>query len=171
MLDACFWDMQASIAERLFYGHSLDPVEEDNLVHSAPRSASALVGRILLSAIFLLSGIAKLTDPAGAVGYMTHVGIPHPETLVYVAGIAEILGGASLLVGLLARIGALGLIVMLVITTLYFHNFWTMTGAEAKTQMVQFMKNLAIMGGLATVFAHGPGLWSIDARLRRPKEP
>ena len=162
--------MQASIAERLAYGQPLDPVVEDTAVHSAPRSTTALVGRVLLCAIFLLSGIAKLTDPSGAVGYMTKVGIPNADVLVYIAGAAEILGGLALLFGFLARVGAAGLIVYLAITTLFFHNFWALTGAEAKTQMVQFMKNLSIIGGLAMVVAFGPGRWSIDARLRRPKE-
>ena len=162
--------MHATIAERFAYGRPLE-ADEDFVVHSVPRSGTALVGRILLAAIFLTSGIAKLVDPAGAMGYMTKVGVPHADVLVYVAGLAEILGGAALLFGFLARIGALGLIVFLIITTLYFHNFWALDGAEAKTQMVQFFKNMAIMGGLAMVFAHGPGLWSIDAKLRRPKEP
>ena len=56
-------------------------------------------------------------------------------------------------------------------TTLLFHNFWALDGAEAKTQMVNFMKNLAILGGLAMVFAFGPGRFSIDHRIRRPMEP
>ena len=162
--------MQASIAERLAYGHPLDPVVEDTVVHTAPRSTAALVGRVLLCAIFLVSGIAKITDPAGAMGYMTKVGIPNADVLVYVAGAAEILGGLALLFGFLARVGAAGLIVYLAITTFFFHNFWALPPDQAKTQMVQFMKNLSIIGGLAMVVAFGPGRFSIDALLRRPKE-
>jgi putative oxidoreductase len=129
------------------------------------------VGRILMSAIFIVSGIAKLTDPAGASGYMNMVGVPNADTLVYVAGVAELAGGLSLLFGFLTRLGAMGLVLLLVIINLYFHNFWALPEAEAKTQMVQFMKNLSIMGGLFMVIAMGPGRYSIDARLRRPKAP
>jgi len=170
MPDALNGGMQASIAERIAYGQPLDPVVEDDVVHAAPRSTTALIGRILLASIFLLSGFAKFTDPTGAVGYMNQVGIPYAGTLVYIAGAAEILGGAALLLGFLTRVGALGLIVYLVITTLYFHNFWALPEPQAKMQMVQFMKNLCIMGGLAMVVAFGPGKFSIDWKLRRPKE-
>jgi putative oxidoreductase len=161
--------MHASIAERFAWGRPYDPVADDTLAPVVPRSGTALIGRILIAAIFITSGIAKLTDPAGAAGYMNGVGIGNADTLVYVAGVAELAGGLSLLFGFLTRIGAMGLIVFLAITTLFFHNFWAMTGAEAKTQMVQFMKNLAIMGGLFTIVAMGPGRYSVDARLRKPK--
>ncbi|HEY5949875.1 MAG TPA: DoxX family protein [Kofleriaceae bacterium] len=136
-----------------------------------PRHGTALVGRILIAAIFIVSGIAKLTDPAGASGYMTHVGIGNAGTLVYVAGIAELAGGLSLLFGFLTRIGAMGLILLLAIITLYFHNFWALPEPESKTQMVQFMKNLAIMGGLFMVVAMGPGRFSLDYGMRKPKAP
>jgi putative oxidoreductase len=162
--------MQHKVAERVAYGTPLDPVADDTPIHLVPRSGSALIGRILISAIFIVSGFAKLTDPAGAMGYMTAAGVPHSDLLVYVAGCAELLGGAAILLGFLTRLAALGLFVFLVITTYFFHHFWNMSGAEAKAQMVQFMKNLAVMGGLLTLFAHGPGRLSIDARLRRPKE-
>jgi putative oxidoreductase len=163
--------MHASIAERFAYGTPVDPMVDDARVHSVPRSGTALVGRVLLSAIFITSGFAKLSDPASAVGYMNSAGIPNADTLVYVAGGAELLGGLALLVGFLARLGALGLVLTMIPIQFYFHSFWNMEGAEAKTQMVQFMKNLAIMGGLLTVFAHGPGRYSIDARIRRPLVP
>jgi putative oxidoreductase len=163
--------MHASIAERLAFGTPLDPVADDTPIHLVPRGGTALAGRILMSAIFLLSGFAKITDPAGAMGYMGQVGIPHADVLVYVAGAAEILGGLSILFGFLTRIGAIGLTVFLIITTAYFHAFWNLDGAEAKTQMVNFMKNVAIMGGLLALVAHGPGRYSIDARIRRPMEP
>lgn len=162
--------MHASIAERLAYGTPLEPVADDTPIHLAPRNTTALVGRILMSAIFIVSGFAKLTDPAATVGYMNSVGIPNPDILVYVAGVAELAGGVALLVGFLTRLAALGLVVLLIPVTLYFHAFWTMEGMQAKTEMVNFMKNLALMGGLAMIFAHGPGRFSIDGRLRRPME-
>jgi putative oxidoreductase len=164
--------MQASIAERFTWGRPYDPVADDTLVPVVPRSGTALVGRILISAIFLVSGFAKLTDPAGAVGYMQSAGISHADTLVWIAAFAEILGGLSILFGFLTRIGALGLFVYLAITTVLMHRFWGGVPPEAaKTQMVQFMKNLCIMGGLLMVVAMGPGRYSVDRRIRRPKAP
>jgi len=163
--------MHTSIAEKFAFGTPLDPVADDTPIHLVPRAGTALVARILMAAIFLTSGIAKLVDPAGAQGYMNMAGIPHADVLVYVAGTAEVLGGLALLFGFLTRIGALGLFVFLIPTTLFFHHFWNMSGAEAKTQMVNFMKNLAIMGGLLAIYAWGAGPYSIDQRLRRPMQP
>ena len=163
--------MQASIAERFAYGTPLDPLLDEEHVHTVPRNVTALIGRILLGAIFVVSGFAKLTDPASAEGYMNTAGIPHADILVYVAGIAELAGGLALAFGFLARVAALGLVVMLGIISVYFHNFWALDGDAAKMQMVQFMKNLGIMGGLLMVVAQGPGRASIDARIRGPRQP
>jgi putative oxidoreductase len=73
--------------------------------------------------------------------------------------------------GFLTRIGALGLFVYLIPTTLLFHNFWALTDVAAQMQMVHFFKNLPIMGGLAMLVAHGPGRYSLDAKLRHPPLP
>ena len=70
-----------------------------------------------------------------------------------------------------ARVASIGLFVLMILINLYMHAFWRLEGAEAKTQMVQFTKNLAIMGGLLMVVARGPGRASIDAKIRRPLEP
>ncbi len=161
-------------AERIAYGTPLgieDEREDVAPIHLVPRAGTALVGRILLAAIFLVSGIAKLTDTAGTAGYMTAIGIPNAELLAVFAGIAEITGALAIASGFLTRLGALGLLAFLIPTTFLFHAFWSFEGAEAKLQMVNFMKNLAIMGGLALLFAHGPGRYSIDAKLRRPLQP
>lgn len=163
--------MQASIAERLAWGRPYDPVAGETMAPVVPRSGIALLGRVLLAAIFIVSGFAKFTDPASTVGHMSSVGIGNPEVLVYVAGAAELLGGLALVFGFLTRLAALGLMILLVVITYYFHRFWTMPAAEVAMQQVQFMKNLAILGGLAMVVAMGPGRYSIDARLRRPKAP
>ena len=161
-----------SIAERIAFGRpqSLAPEVEER-IPLVPRATTALIGRVLIAAIFLVSGIAKLTDTAGTAGYMTAVGIPNAETFAIIAGIAEIAGGVALALGFLGRLGAIGLFVFMIPTTLIFHGFWNFEGAEQKTQMVNFMKNLAIMGGLLMIFADGPGRLSIDERLRRPLTP
>jgi putative oxidoreductase len=153
------------------WGRPYDPVAGDTRAPVLPRSGTALVGRILIAAIFIVSGFAKLTDPASAVGYMSSVGVPNADTLVYVAGAAELVGGLAVALGLLTRLAAIGLIVLLAIINLFFHNFWALAEPESKMQMVQFMKNLSIMGGLFVLVAMGPGRYSVDARIRRPAAP
>jgi len=163
--------MHASIAERITYGRPYDPVADATLLPVVPRSRTALLGRILIAAIFVISGFAKLTDPAGAAGYMVSAGIPRADTLVYVAGAAELAGGLALIFGFVTRIAAIGLIVFLVIVQLYVNDFWAMPGPEAKTVIMQFWKDVSIIGGLFMIVAMGPGRFSIDARMRRPKAP
>jgi putative oxidoreductase len=160
----------ASTVERLAYGRPMDPVRDVPAVRLAPRPTTALVGRILLGAIFLVSGFAKLTDSSGTVAHMVAAGVPAASTLVWIAGVAEVLGGLSLMTGLLARVGGIGLALFVALATYYFHAFWNLEGAERLPQMVNFMKNLAIIGGLLLLVAHGPGRYSLDRRLRKPLE-
>jgi putative oxidoreductase len=126
---------------------------------------TALVGRSLLAAIFLVSGIAKLADPSGTLAYMRGEGIPAAQVLLVVAALVEILGGLSVLTGTFARIGALALLAFMVPTTLIFHDFWSFSGQEQKMQMVQFMKNLSIMGGLLLLLGYGAGRISVDRKI------
>jgi putative oxidoreductase len=160
-----------TIAERFAYGRPLDLGRDSTWIPLAMRPGTALAGRILLAAIFLISGIAKVTDPSGTIAHMTAHGVPYPEILVWVAGFAEIAGGLSLALGLLARVGAIGLMIFLVPTTLLFHDFWNLTGQEQIAQMANFMKNLAIAGGLAMIVAYGPGRYSLDYKMRKPMQP
>ena len=160
-----------SIAERLAFGRPIDPVVDQTPIHVAQRPTMALVGRILIGAIFIMSGIAKLTDTSGTVAHMTAAGIPAPYTLCLIAGTAEVLGGIALVFGFLTRLAALGLFLFMIPTTLIFHSFWTYEGAEQKMQMINFMKNLAIIGGLLQVMSFGASLYSIDKKIREPIQP
>jgi putative oxidoreductase len=157
------------IAERIAYGRPIDFEDEEDIpVAMVPRKTAALIGRILLAGIFIVSGIAKLTDTTGTAAYMTAEGIPYAHGLAIFAGLCELAGGLALVFGFLTRLAAIGLFLMLIPTTLIFHNFWALEGAERSMQMVNFMKNLSIMGGLILLWAQGPNRLSVDARLRRP---
>lgn len=169
--------MNPRIAERPAFGrpHSASDVRasdvrahevSDDLIRDASLPTMALVGRCLLAAIFIVSGTAKLTDLPGTVAHMTQAGIPYANTLALVAGAAEILGGLAIAVGFLTRAAALGLILFMIPTTLVFHAFWNFTGEQRLPQMVNFMKNLGIIGGLAVLMAQGPGRISLDRRIR-----
>jgi putative oxidoreductase len=161
---------RATIAERVVFGRPIESTE-DQFIHLAPRPTTALLGRVALAAIFLVSGAAKLVDVAGTAAYMSSVGIPFPETLAMFAGVAEILGALSLISGALTRMGAFGLILFLIPTTLLFHDFWALEGEAQRTQLVNFLKNLSIIGGLILLISYGPGRYSIDSLLRRPLDP
>jgi|GEM_PF-173345 len=162
--------MHPSVAERITFGH---PAGADDVapIRVAPRPSSALIARVLIAALFIMSGLAKLMDTTGTVDHMVKAEIPFSDIFVYVAAFAEILGGIAILFGFLTRLAGIGLILYLIVATLTFHHFWTLQGPEQQAQMINFMKNLAIIGGLFMLVANGAGLYSLDAKIRRPIEP
>ena len=121
-----------------------------------------LAGRILLVYIFLLSGYGKITNFAGTAGYMAKYGMPMIEFFLVCAILLELVGSLMLVVGWKARWGALALIVFVVPTTLIFHAYWAVPPEQAYGQMIQFQKNLAILGGLLYAALMGPGKLSLD---------
>jgi putative oxidoreductase len=123
-----------------------------------------LAGRILLALIFLLSGLSKFTAWEQTAGYMASKGMPMIPFFLVSAATVELLAGLSVLLGFRARIGAAALILYLIPVSLIFHNFWALEGMEQQIQMVTFMKNLAIMGGLLLLVAFGSGALSLDNR-------
>lgn len=125
-------------------------------------SFSLLIGRILLSAIFILAGVGKFMDMEGTSQYMASKGFTMIPLFLISAAVVEILGGLSLLTGYFTRIGATILILFLIPTTLIFHDFWNQVGQERQMQMIEFLKNLAIFGGLFYVLGSGAGKFSID---------
>jgi putative oxidoreductase len=113
-----------------------------------------VTGRVLLSVIFLVSGLGKIIDWDTNAQLMASQGMPLVPLLLFAAIVTELAGGLSVLLAWKARWGALLLFLYLIPTTLIFHDFWTFTGTEMQTQLVNFLKNLSIMGGLLLVAAY-----------------
>lgn len=123
-----------------------------------------LATRIGLAALFLWSGYSKLIYMDGNVGYMKAYGMPAAELLIWPALLVELIGGAMLLAGWKARWAALVLALFTVPATFVFHAYWGVPADQALNQQIHFMKNLAIIGGLLSVFAHGSGPYALDRR-------
>lgn len=132
-------------------------------------SIGSLVGRLSLVAIFFMSGWSKIAGWGETSQYMAAKGLPIVPVLLALAILVELGGAVTVSLGLQARWGALALAAYLVPVTLVFHNFWAVPDAERQMQTIQFLKNLAMFGGLLVVAAHGAGPISLDAR-RRPEE-
>jgi len=131
-----------------------------------------LVGRILLSAMFILAGYPKLLDPSGTAGMITGAGLPAATALAYLAGVFELVAGLFILVGFQTRIAAYLLAAFSVFTALVFHGSPINIpdfpeGANTMLSVfngLMMMKNLTIAGGFLVLAAFGPGALSIDAR-------
>jgi putative oxidoreductase len=124
-----------------------------------------LVGRLLFSLIFLLSG-PTLFSSASA-GYAASQGVPLANILVPVSGVLCVLGALSIILGYKARIGAAMIIVFLLPVTLVFHHFWTVADPGAReTEMIEFLKNISMLGGAMVILIHGAGPFSLDSRAK-----
>src|SRR5271166_5228621 len=122
----------------------------------------ALVGRILLAAMFVISGYGKLTGFDGAVGYIASKGLPMPQLLAAAAILVELGGGLAIVIGWKTRWVALAFILFLIVITPIFHNYWAAPADQMMGQQINFMKNLTILGGMLLLLAFGPGRYSVD---------
>ncbi len=131
-----------------------------------------LAARILLSAMFIMSGYPKLLDPAGTAGMIAGAGFPAATALAYLAGVFELVAGLFVLVGFRTRISAILLALFTVFTGLVFHSGAINVPdfpAAANGMLTMFnglmmMKNLTIAGGFLALAAAGAGAYSLDAR-------
>jgi putative oxidoreductase len=124
----------------------------------------SLIARLLMAALFLPAGIAKLTGFEGTVGYITSVGLPAPTLAALAALVLEIVGGAALIVGLGTRFVALALALFTLVASFIFHAYWSVPADQVFVTQLLFFKNIAVAGGLMALAAFGAGAWSLDAR-------
>jgi putative oxidoreductase len=131
----------------------------------------------MIVAIFLMSAVGnKIPKFEQVAGYMGGEGVPFPKVMLAGAIVFLIAGSLSVLVGYRARCGAALLAVFLVLATYYFHDFWKLEDAQAKQrEMIQFMKNLSLLGTMVFLMATGPGKGSLDGcrscQVDRSAEP
>ena len=119
----------------------------------------ALAGRALIALPFLVSGIAKIAAPAATLAYIASAGLPLPLAGYAIAVAVEVGGGLLLLLGVNTRALAVVMAVFTLATAAAFH-----TNFADQNQMIHFLKNLMIAGGLLQVAAFGSGRFSVDAR-------
>lgn len=134
-----------------------------------------VIGRILLSFIFLLAAVNKIIDWHGSeealIQAMNHfilanqgvawlhetvnVFLPWASVLLAIALVFELVGGLFIFFGVKVRFGAILLLLFLIPTTFFFHSFWTFQDPDRHLQMTIFLKNISIFGGLLLVLAYG----------------
>lgn len=129
-------------------------------------NALAPIGRVMFSLIFLLSVPHHFMHQT--IDYAAAAGVPLAHVAVPLAGLIALVGGLSIALGFHARVGAIALLVFLVPVTLFMHKFWGLSDPQqAQMQQVNFMKNLALMGGALFFVYAGSGAYSLDTRVHR----
>src|SRR5437773_302839 len=126
--------------------------------------AVTLIARLLMAALFIIFGIRKVLAFGFYAGYFTKLGFPAPEVMVVLAIIVELIGGVLFAIGWKTRWMAWALAVFTLIATFMAHRYWEFDAAQYAAQMINFWKNITIIGGLMMVAAFGPGPISIDKR-------
>ena len=125
--------------------------------NTARRETGMLIARLLLAALFLISGLAKVGAAEGTTAYIASAGLPFPALLYWLTLAVEVGGGALLIIGYQTRYAALVLGLFTLAAAVFFHADFA-----DQTQFTSFLKNLAIAGGMFMVTLSGPGRLSID---------
>ena len=118
-----------------------------------------ILGRLLLSAIFLINGIGKIFNYEETIQYMEDFDVP--GYLIIPAITVEILFPILLIIGYYTKFSALVLSLFTLVLAVIFH-----TDFSNQMQLMSFLKNIAIAGGFLIIFVYGPGKYSIDHKLK-----
>jgi len=129
-------------------------------VSTSSHSLAYLIARLLLMALFLVSGIGKLSDPGATQGYMEAMGVP--GILLWPTIVFEIGSGLCILLGFQTRLVSMVLAGFSLVTAFIFHH-----NVADPTQQIMFLKNLGLAGGFLLLACTGAGRYSIDGRGRR----
>jgi uncharacterized membrane protein YphA (DoxX/SURF4 family) len=113
-----------------------------------------LLGRILFALVFLRFAVVHLIQTEGSAQYAAYKGVPRARAVVLATGVAMLVGGLAVILGVWMDLAALGLAIFCLVAGVVMHNFWTVTDAQARqAEMAQFFKNISIIGGALILLA------------------
>jgi putative oxidoreductase len=143
----------------------------EQMAHAA-QGLMAVLARLMMVAVFLVSTLgSKVPRFTETAMMMQSQGIPNPRLMLFGAIGLILIGSLSLAAGAWTRMGAGFLAIFLAAATFYFHDFWMFANpADREAQVIHFMKNLAICGGLFGLMAFGGGPWSVDGWIEARRE-
>lgn len=131
------------------------------------QAALSVLSRVMIAMIFLMSAVGnKIPKFNDVANLMASKGVPLPQIALAGAIVFLVAGSLSVIAGFKTRSGAAMLLVFLVLATYFFHDFWNFQGQEQQLQMIQFMKNISLMGTMLFLIANGPGAMSVDGRAK-----
>lgn len=128
-----------------------------------------LAARILLAHVFILSGASKIARFGPTAAMIASADLPAANVILVLVIALEIGGGLMLIAGWHARWAAAAFCFFILCATLIFHPFWKADPVAMPSQINNFMKNFALIGGMLYVVVYGAGPLSLDNRTRRAK--
>jgi len=137
-----------------------------SIQHNHLHNALTVAGRVLLASLFIPAGLNKVTNFAGTVEFVSTSGVPFPEVAVGTAALIEIIAGLAVLIGFHVRWAALALGLFTLLASVLFHAYWAATPDQQYVAQLLFFKNIAVIGGLLSLTAAGPGAWSVTSYLK-----
>ena len=130
-------------------------------------TALFLLGRTLLGGYFLYSGVNHFLNTGFMAQYAAGKGVPLPELAVLGTGVLLLIGGISILLGMLPMVGIGAIAIFLIGVSPMMHDFWNITDPQQRmSEMVNFTKNLALLGGTLMLVAI-PEPWPAGVRAGR----
>ncbi|WP_425601137.1 DoxX family protein [Haloprofundus salinisoli] len=119
-----------------------------------------LVGRVLFGGVLAFNGLNHFLDSDQMVGYAQAKGVPAPGLAVPLTGGMLLFGGIGIALGVLPTLSAGALVVFLLVTTPLMHDFWDAPEGQQQSEMINFLKNVAMLGGALAFLALGAaGAW------------
>jgi putative oxidoreductase len=131
------------------------------------QDAVLLVGRLLMAALFLPSGIGKALGFSAFAASLASRGLPYPDALAAAAVLIEVLAPIAMIAGVLPRTSALSLFAFTVAATAIAHRYWEFAQPARRAQEINFFKNIGLLGGMLFYYVSGPGAWRLHSRWQR----
>jgi len=140
-----------------------------NFANDTAANLGLLMARVMLSIVFLCSGVDKATHWSEGLGEIVSAGLPYPTLLLIATVVVQLAGGLSVALGIFTRLGALALAGFTVVATVLFHNFWAVADpVERQQQLTTFLEHIAILGGFTVLIFLGAGRLSLSPSSRKP---
>lgn len=116
-----------------------------------------LIGRIMFSVVFILTGVSHLTQTDQLAGYAESKGVMYSRVMTQIAGVALVLGGLGVVLGIWMDAAALGLFIVVFLIAVFMHGFWKEQGEQRIMEMTQFNKDMGLAGAALLLFVFVQG--------------
>lgn len=142
------------------------PLQASTVFDSPLAELAFLLGRLLFGLVLAFNGLNHFMDAESMVGYVDSKGVPAPGVLVPLTGAQLLLGGLGIALGIFPLLSAIALATFLLFVTPIMHNFWAVPEDQKQSEMTNFLKNTAMLGGSLVLLALSTTPWPYAVNIR-----